>query len=231
MAEIRVLSGGAVKAGLGDAVSVFEAETGHHVVVAFATAPVLRSEVVSGNSQADVLIAPVPVVKEFQTSDWVAGEANAVIGSIKAGVAVRDGARVPDVSSAAAFKREILAARSLLYNEGSSGLYIEKLMERLGVADEVKDKTQRFATGGAVMKHLAESKVEAEIGFGQVTEILVYREQGVTLVGPLPEAIGNVTTYAAGVLRNARTPDVARDFVRFLSTPMAHECFVATGVI
>jgi len=230
MAELAVLSAGAVKAGLAAAAGTFESETGHSILILFATAPALRAQVGAGQSQADVLVAPVPVLQEFQKEGWVMPQLDAVLGSIKAGVAVRDGARVPDISNASVFKEEILAAGSLVYNEASSGLYIEKLMAELGIADEVKHKTKRFPTGGAVMEHLAESKAEAEIGFGQVTEILVHRRKGVVLVGPLPDEIGNVTKYAAGVLARARTPGIAREFVRFLSTPVARDCFVATGI-
>lgn len=231
IAEVHVLSAGAVKVGLTGAASAFESETGHRVVISFATAPVLRAQVEAGESQADILVAPVPVLKEFQAKGWVMPQLDAVLGSIKAGVAVRDGARLPDISNASVFKEEILASRSLVYNEASSGLYIEKLMETLGITNKVKHKTKRFPTGGAVMEYLAESQAEAEIGFGQVTEILVYGRKGVVLVGPLPEEIGNVTTYAGGVLARARTPVVAREFVRFLSTPIARERFVATGIL
>jgi molybdate transport system substrate-binding protein len=231
MAEVNVLSAGAVKAGLVDAASIFESERSHRVVISFVTAPVLRAQVEAGESQADILVAPVPVLKEFHAKGRVVAQLDAVLGSIKAGVAVRDGARAPDISNASVFREEILASSSLVYNEASSGLYIEKLMEKLGIANEVKYKTRRFPTGGAVMEYLAESKAEAEIGFGQVTEILVYRRKGVVLVGPLPDEIGNVTTYAAGVLGLARTPDVAGEFVRFLSTPIARKCFVATGIL
>lgn len=230
MAELSVLSAGAVKAGLAEVASIFETETGHRVAISFATAPALRSQVESGQSRADVLVAPVPALDEFVAKARVVPQPRVVVGSIKAAVAVRAGARVPDIANAEVFQQEILAARSLVYNEASSGLYIEKLMEKLGVAEAVKQKTKRLPTGGAVMTYLADSSAEDEIGFGQVTEILVYRQKGVRLVGPLPEEIGNVTTYAAGVLTDAATPEVAGDFVRFLSTPGVHEGFVATGM-
>jgi len=231
MAELHILSAGAVKAGLANAASLFESETGHRVVIAFATAPVLRAQLEAQESEADVVVAPVPALTEFEGKGWVMPEPGAAIGSIKAAVVVRDGARVPDISDAVVFKKEILAARSLVYNEGSSGLYIAKLMEKLGVANEVKNKTKRFPTGGAVMQHLAASTDDDVIGFGQLTEIRVYGEQGVVLVGPLPEEIGNVTTYGARVRVDTRLSDVARAYVRHLCTPDARQCFIATGVI
>ncbi len=94
----------------------------------------------------------------------------------------------------------------------------------------MKDKTTRVPTGGAVMKHLASSKTEREIGFGQVPEILVYKDQGVKLVGPLAREIENVTTYEAGLLVDASPPGPAGTFFRFLTTLSAKETFRATGV-
>lgn len=231
MADISVLSAGAVKGGLSDAARLFETRTEHRVTIAFATAPVLRSRVEAGEVRADVLIAPVPALAEFEGRRWLLTEPRALIGSIKAGVAVRKGRPMPDVSSTRAFKDAVLAARSLVYNEGSSGLYIAKLMEKLGVAREVEAKTKRFPTGGEVLRYLAGSKVAEEIGFGQVTEILFCRDQGVVLVGALPEEIGNVTTYGARIFAHAAQPRAGAEFVGFLSEPKARELLVATGIL
>lgn len=230
MSEIRVLSAGAIKTGLGNLAAAFEQHTGHRVVIAFATAPVLRGRVLNGEASADVTVAPLPAMEDFEKRGSVLSGTSAVLGRVRAAVVVRRGAREPDVSTAVALKEEILNAASLVYNSASSGIYIEKLMERLGIAREVADKTTRVPTGGAVMKHLAGSRTANELGFGQVPEILVYKEQGVKLVGPLPEEVGNVTTYAAGVLSDAGDPILCSKFIRFLTTPSARETFKATGV-
>jgi molybdate transport system substrate-binding protein len=80
------------------------------------------------------------------------------------------------------------------------------------------------------MKHLAGSRAAKEIGFGQITAILMRADQGVKLVGPLPKEIENITTYAAGVSTGSQAPDLARQFVRFLITPVAGAAFRSTGV-
>lgn len=228
--EIKVLSAGAIKTGLANLAKSFEEETGHKVTITFATAPVLRGKIENKEATADIVVAPIPTMKGFEEKGLVVAGTRAVLGSVRAAVVVRDGVPEPDISTAEAFKKEILAARSLVYNQASSGLYIEKLLDRLGVAERVKDKTTRVPTGGAVMKHLAGSKTENEIGFGQVPEILVYKDQGVKLVGPLPREIENVTTYAAGLLVDASTPEPAGKLIRFLAAPSARDAFASTGV-
>ena len=228
--RIKVLSAGAIRKGLANLARAFEEETGHRVVITFATAPVIRGKVDNDEANADIVIAPVPAMKDFERGGRIVAEGNTVVGKVRAAVVVRDGAWEPDISTAAALKKDILAAQSIVYNEASSGLYIEKLMDRLGIAEEVKAKKTRVPTADAVMRHLAESKVENEIGFGQVPAILVYKDQGVKLVGALPKEIENVTTYSVAVLADARPLELARKFIQFLTTQSARKVFVATGV-
>jgi molybdate transport system substrate-binding protein len=227
---LRVISGGAVQRGLEAAARAFEMETGHKVVLAFATAPAIRRRLESAETSADVILAPAETLEEFMTSGHVATGSSAVVGSVKAGVVVRRDAAVPEISTAAALKKEILDSQSLVYNEGSSGIFVEKLLDRLGVAAEAKAKTIRFPDAEGVMTHLAASRTEREIGFGQITAILMRADQGVKLVGPLPKEVENITTYAAGVSNGAEAPELARRFVRFLTTPLARGAFSSTGI-
>jgi molybdate transport system substrate-binding protein len=228
--ELRVLSGGAVQRGLENLSRAFQEETGHKVILTFATAPVLRSTVEKDGAPFDIVIAPVPLAASFEKRGLVIAGSTAVVGSVKAGVVVHAGVPEPDISTAEALKKEILASHSLVFNEGSSGIYVEELLERLGVAAEAKAKTTRLPNAEAVMKHLARSKTAKEIGFGQITAIGLYANRGVKLVGPLPQEIGNTTTYAASVLAGTRTPELAEQFIRFLVTPSAQEVLRATGV-
>jgi molybdate transport system substrate-binding protein len=227
---IKVLSGGAVQRGLEAAARAFEKETGHKIILTFATAPAIRRKVESAEPCPDVVLAPVQTMEDFTKRGDIAAGLSAVIGSVKAGVVVRKGAPEPDISSAAAFKKEILDSQSLVYNEGSSGIFVDKLLEQLGVAEQAKTKTMRFPDAEGVMKHLAGSRTAREIGFGQITAILMRSDQGVKLVGPLPKEIENITTYAAGVSTGSQAPDSAQQFVRFLITPTAVKLFSAAGV-
>lgn len=230
MAEIKVLSAGAVRAGLSKLARAFEAETGHKVVITFATAPVLRGKVEEKKELADVVIAPLPIIKDFEKNESIVLGSSAVVGKVRAAVVVRDGPWEPEISTVEALKEALLDSRSIVYNEASSGLYVEKLMDRLGIAEEAKAKTTRVPTADAIMRHLAGSKVENEIGFGQVPAILVYKDQGVKLVGALPKEVENVTTYSAAVLADARAPEPAEKFIQFLTTLFAKKSFLNTGV-
>jgi molybdate transport system substrate-binding protein len=228
--ELSILSGGAVQKGLEGAARLFYEETGYRVNISFATAPVLRRKIENQEATPDIVIAPAELTAEFEEKGHTAAGSRAVIGSVKAGVVVRSGAPRPDISTAETLKKEILACQSLVYNEGSSGIFVEKLLDRLGIAEEVKAKTVRLPDADAVMKHLAQSTVEKEIGFGQLTAIVLRSDQGVTLVGPLPKEIENSTTYAAAVSSRSHAQELAQGFVNFLITPPAQAAFKANGV-
>lgn len=230
MAEIKVLSAGAIKAGLGKLAQAFEENAGHKVDITFATAPVLRGKVGGEKHLADVVIAPLPMIKDFEKNERIVPGSGAVVGNVRAAVVVRNGPWEPDISTVEALRKALIECRSIVYNEASSGLYVEKLMDRLGVAEETKAKTTRVPTADAVMKHLAGSEIENEIGFGQVPAILVYKDQGVKLVGALPKEVENVTAYSAALLADAREPEPAEKFIQFLTTPSAKEVFLDTGV-
>ncbi|MBC8158204.1 MAG: substrate-binding domain-containing protein, partial [Alphaproteobacteria bacterium] len=123
------------------------------------------------------------------------------------------------------------AADGIVYNLASSGQYVAKMIEGLGIAEEVASKTARVASGAAVMEQLADGPAANIIGFGQITEIRLHEHLGVHLVGPLPEAIGKVTTYAAAVLADAAAPEVARSLVDFMVSADGKGIFIATGVV
>jgi molybdate transport system substrate-binding protein len=229
-ADLSILSGGAVQKGLATLAKLFQEQRGHRVVLAFATAPVLRHKVEGLEASLDIVVAPVPMMNDFEKNGRVVGRSSSVIGSVKAGVVVRQSAPSPDISTPEAFKKEILSSESLVYNEGSSGIFVEKLLQRLGIAEEAKTKTRRFPDAQGVMQHLAHSKTAKEIGFGQITAILLHADQGIKLVGPLPKEIENITTYAAGISTRASAPELAEQFIRFLVSPAAKEAFKATGV-
>jgi molybdate transport system substrate-binding protein len=145
------------------------------------------------------------------------------------GVAVRPGAPVPDISSAEALKKSVLEAESIVFNRASTGLYFEGLLKKMGIYDQVEKKTTRYADGAAVMEHVLKGKGR-EIGFGPITEILLHRDHGLRLVGPLPAETQNYTSYTASVMTAAPSAGAAQQFVRYLGTPAAKATFVAAGI-
>ena len=226
-ADIAVLSAGAIEPGLKAAVAAFEKQTSHNVKITYNTAPELRKRMES-NPDFDVVIAPPAVMADFAAASKLA-TARANVGRVGMGVAVRDGAPVPDISTADALKASVLAAESLVFNRASTGLYLEGLLKKMDVYAQVESKTTRYADGASVLEHVIKGKGR-EIGFGAMTEILLYNGKGLKLVGPVPAAIQNYTAYTAAPLASGSQQALAQQFVMFLSGPVGKPLFVAAGV-
>ena len=229
---IQVLSTGAPKGGVSGCSTAFQEQTGREVVVNFVTAPVLRDRVDAGSAEADVIVAPIARMDAFEAAGKLLPDIRTILGSVKAGVVVREGAQAPDISSAEALKAAILAADSIVYNVATSGQYIVQMMETLGVAEAIKDKVITVPNGSAVMMHLADSSVANEIGFGQLTEIRIHEDRGIAVkqVGALPAGVENVTTYCAGIFANAADPAAAKDLVAFMASARGQALCRASGL-
>ena len=230
--EVRLLSAGAVEIGLTPVLAAFERETGHRVSVAFAAAPALAARFAAGPTY-DAIIAPPAVLDALQASGAIRAE-RVPVGKVGIGIAVRPGVPVPEVGDVAALKRELLAADSVVFNRASTGLYFETLLGRLGLADAVNAKASRHPDGASVMKHLLASRVPREIGFGAITEIVLFKDQGLRLVGPLPAEVQNHTSYLASAgaapPAEAARADAAAALLRFLGSPQARIIFAGVGI-
>jgi molybdate transport system substrate-binding protein len=123
----------------------------------------------------------------------------------------------------------LLDAESVVYNRASSGVYIESMLKKLGVYEHIEAKLTRYDDGTAVMHHLMQGKGK-EFGFGGITDILMYRDKGLQLVGPLPEEIQNYTSYTAALITAAANPDAAKAFLRYLASPAGKALFAANGI-
>ena len=222
--EIDVLSGAAVEPGLLAAAEIFRRRTGHGVKITFATTPDIR-RLVGAGATPDVAIAPHAALDELAQSGNVDGAARVSLGRVGVGVVIRDGAPKPDVSTTDALKRAMLDADSVVYNRASSGLYVEGLLRRLGLAEQIQAKTKRY-TGTDMIEPLIKGKGK-EIGFMPVVQILNWRGRGLQLVGPLPADIQSYTTYAAA---SAPKSESGLAFVRFLGTSEAKGIFVSAGI-
>ncbi len=225
--DIRVLSAGAIEPGLKAAAAAFEKQTGHVAKITFNTAPELKKRM-DGNPAFDVVIAPPAVIGEFAAAGKLT-ETRANVGRVGMGVAVRDGAPTPDIVNAEALKRSVLDAESLVFNRASTGLYLEGLLKKMDVYTQVEGKTTRYPDGASVMEHVIKGKGR-EIGFGAMTEILLYKGKGLKLVGPVPAEVQNYTSYTAAPLASGTQQALAQQFVSFLSGPVGKPLFVAAGV-
>jgi molybdate transport system substrate-binding protein len=224
-AEIKVLSAGAIEPGIKAAAEAFRKQTGHDVNITFNTAPQIRKRI-GGGDAFDVVVAPPAALDEF-AGKIAADRAN--VGRVGMGVAVRPGAPVPDISSADALKKSVLQAESIVFNRASTGIYFENLLKKMGIYEQVESRTTRYADAAAVMDHVLKGKGR-EIGFAPITEILLHREKGLRLVGPLPPEVQNYTSYSAVSLRAAASAELAGAFVRYLGSPEGRALFTAAGV-
>lgn len=227
-AEINVFSAGAVQPGIVKVIEAFRNASPHHVKITFATAPIILKRIGAPDG-LDVVIAPPAVLDEWVKAAKTTAADRVTIGRIGVGVMVRESAPLPRIASVDDFKQALLSAESVVYNQASTGIYLEKLFERLGIAEHLKTKTVRYPDAAAVLDHIAKGN-GAEIGLGATTVIIEGVNKGLKFVGPLPPEIQNYTTYAAAVVNAGSASDAAREFVRFLTGPVAQKVFASAGI-
>jgi molybdate transport system substrate-binding protein len=227
-AEVKVLSAGAFKQVVLALVPEFEKQTGHKVTVDNGTAGQLRKRIEDGEA-FDVAVITPAVVDELTGKGKIAAGTRVPLASVGVGVMVKEGAPKPDVSTVEAFKHALIAAKTVAYIDpasgGSSGIYLDRLFERLGIADQVRPKA-KLKKGGYVADFIVSG--EAELGLHQISEIVPAK--GVTLVGPLPKEIQNTTTYAAGLSASARDKDASTALIKWLSGPAAAAVLKSKGM-
>jgi molybdate transport system substrate-binding protein len=227
-AEIKVLTAGAFKQVLLALLPAFEQQTGHKVIVENDTVGALGKRIEGGEGFDLAVLTPAAVDELTRKGKFVDGSRKN-LARVGVGVVVKEGAAKPDIGSVDAFKKALLAAKSVAYIDpaagGSSGIYVSGLLDMLGIAAEVKPKA-KLIPGGAVAEHIARG--EAELGIHQISEILPVK--GITLVGPLPGEIQNYTVYAAGVGANAKESAAAKALLDALSGPASAEVFKSRGM-
>jgi molybdate transport system substrate-binding protein len=143
-----------------------------------------------------------------------------------AGICVKSGAPKPDISSADALKRALLAAKSVAYSDSASGVYIStEMFGKLGITDQMKDKARKIpATPVAEIV----ARGDAEIGMQQFSEMLPVA--GVDIVGPLPADLQKVTIFSAGIASVSKEPDAGKALIKFLASPAASATIIKSGL-
>ena len=215
--EIKMLHAGAFTQVVRAVVPEYEKATGNKVVLHRDTAGALAKLIESGEAFDLAVMTPEAIDKLTAKGKFVAGS-RTDLARVGVGVVVKDGTPRPDVSTVEAFKKALLAAKTVSYIDphagGSSGIYVDGLLDRLGVAAAVRPKA-KLIHGGAVATHVAAG--EAELGVHQISEILPVK--GIVLVGPLPDEIQNYTTYSAAIGANAKQADAARALILAFASP------------
>ena len=191
----------------------FERASGHKVESLWVPSVQMMSRL-KGGETVDLVILSAASLDELRKAGLISERTDLARSGI--GVAVKSGARKPDISSGEAVKRAALAARGIAYSTGPSGIYLMGLFQRMGIAESIKSKVQQVQgepAGGVV------ARGEAEIAFQQVSELLPV--PGIDFVGPLPADIQQITVFSAGLHVAAKQPDAARALVKFLTAPGA----------
>ena len=227
-AEVKVLSAGAFKQVVLALVPEYQSQTGNTVTVDNGTTGQLKKRIDGGEAFDIVVITPA-VIDEMIASGKVAAGSEVKLAGVGIGVVVKEGAPKPDISTVEKFKQALLAAKSVAYIDpasgGSSGIYIDKLLVKLGIADQIRPKA-KLKKGGHVADFIVSG--EAELGIHQISEIVPVK--GVTLVGPLPKEIQNTTTYAAALSASAKNKAAAEALIKTLSGPAAAAVLKSKGM-
>jgi molybdate transport system substrate-binding protein len=231
-AEIKVLSSGSLKGALSQLLPGFQRSSGNSATIEYGPAGAIAGRIQKDDA-ADVVIVSRSQLQKLESNGKVLPGSLVNIAGIALGVAVREGAPKPDISSVEAFKLALLSARSIGYRDpatgSTSGTYTAGLLERLGIAEDLKPKLRLDRTEGDIPENvfLAVARGEIEMQIGQITEIVI--APGVQLAGPLPSEIQNTTVMAAGITATSKAPEVARAFIRFISSPSTAAVLKATG--
>jgi molybdate transport system substrate-binding protein len=228
-APLKVISGGAFKRVLNALAAQYEKDGGRQLDITYRTVGQHLGLIRDGRETFDVAVLTPEAIDGLAKEGKVVPGTRADLARTGVGVVVKEGAPRPDVSTVEAFKATLLAAKSVAYIDpkagGSSGIYVGRLLEKLGIAEAVHAKSL-LVQGGAVAEHIANG--EAEIGVHQISEIL--HVKGATLVASLPAAIQNFTVYSAGIGAATQNETAARGLIRFLGGPHALPIINAKGM-
>ena len=226
-AELHVLAGGAVQEAVTELVKIFERDSGHKIVATFGPMGTLQ-EKIAGGARADLLVMTGSALDEVERKGTLLG-ARKELGRVGIGVAVREGAPKPDISTPDKLRAALLAAKSITYADpargATSGIHFAGVLEKLGIKDAVASKT-KLQVGGFVVELVA--KGEVEMGIQQMSEIVPVK--GVTLVGPLPGDLQRVTPYLAVVPKNAVAGDAAAQLLAFITSDKAKPALAHGGL-
>lgn len=227
-AEIRVFCPGAVKGVVTELAQTFQQTTGHSVRFDYGTAGAVAKRVAAGEA-GDVAITTAPNLAKLAEQGRIVAGSRRDLGKVGVAVAVRLGAPLPDISTPDAFRRAMLAAKSVMYADpalgGQSGIHTARVFEKLGIAEAMKAKS--VLRPGAPQGLVEVAKGEIEIGIGQMSEIVAAK--GVQLVGPLPRELQNTLTFSAGLVTGSGAAGAAHDFIELLVSPATREKFRVAG--
>jgi molybdate transport system substrate-binding protein len=219
-AEIKVLSTQATEEAYKELAPQFEKASGHKVTTVF-TGTLDALKRLSNGETYDLLIMARQQIDELSQSGKVVAGSRTDIAKSGVGAAVGRGKPKPDISTVDALKKSLLAAKSIGYSTGPSGIYVVTMFQKMGIADEIKSKLKQTPTGVFVGSIIASG--EAEIGFQQVSELSFF--PGIDYVGPIPAEVQLITVFSAGIPAGTKQADAAKALVSFITAPAAAAIF------
>jgi molybdate transport system substrate-binding protein len=229
-AEVRVMISGGLTAAYKELVPEFERSTGNKVLTAYGpsmgtTVNAIPNRLERGEP-ADVLIMVGYALGDLVKQGKVIADSRVDLAKSPIGIAVKSGTPKPDISSADAVKRALLAAKSIAYSDSASGVYVStEMFQRLGIADAMKDKARQIPAE-PVARVVARG--DAEIGFQQISELLPV--PGIDIVGQLPPELQKITVFSAGIATVAKEPEAGKALIKFLASPAASAAIVKSGI-
>ena len=216
-AEVRIISSVGVKTALDDMRPQFEKASGHKLTITYGTSVPLHRQIMGG-ANFDVAILTPALVADLIKNGKVSADTRADVAKAGIGVAVRSGSPKPDLSNAEAFKRTLLAAKSIAYSrEGQSAMVLVRILERLGIAEQMKPKTVYETRSGMAAANVVEGK--AELAFTLISEILPIA--GAELAGPLPPDLQEFIVFTAGLSPGVGDATAAKALIDFMRSPAA----------
>jgi molybdate transport system substrate-binding protein len=228
-ADIKVLAAAAVKEPFQELVADFGRETGNKVDAIFGPVGGLVGKIKAGE-KPDIIILSAAAMDDLDKAGSLVAGSRAELGRAVASVAVKAGAKAPDISTPDAFKQALLAATKVAYTDpsagGTAGIYFNGLLQKFAIADEIKKKAVLASDGGAVAAAVAKGDADLGVTFG--SELLP--NKGVKIVGPIPPAIGLTVAYVAAVASWSKESEAARALIGFLTKPAARDHFKEAGL-
>ena len=229
-AEVRVMISGGLTAAYKALVPEFERATGHKVLTAYGPSMGTTTNAIpvrlERGEPADVLIMVGYALDDLAKQGKVISDSRVDLVKSPIGVAVKSGTLKPDISTADALKRALLAAKTIAYSDSASGVYVStEMFGKLGIADAMKDKARKIPATpvGEIV-----ARGDAEIGFQQISELKPV--EGIDIVGPLPDELQKITVFSAGIASVSKEPDAGKALIKFLASPAARGEIVKSGM-
>jgi molybdate transport system substrate-binding protein len=229
-AEVRVLCAIALQQFMENVGPKFEGTTGHKLAITIAPLGQALKRLQDGETY-DVVILPQRGIDGLANDGKVVANTATVIAITRIGVAVRKGAAKPDISTPEAFKRLMLAAKSITHGNpaygGISGVHVANVLERLGIAEQMKAKTVLLNKAGLAGVLVANG--EAEIVVQPMQELVVVT--GIDIVGPLPDELQDIVAYPAAIMTTAKEIAPSSALINFLRTPETRALVEVMGMV